>query len=78
MSGIQGLQNNQKPAANDLDALNQRTLYAGEKQQITYKNDAQKLKSKMQNRSKVFRTQNETESACIMNLDVKSCQVQCA
>ena len=78
MSGIQGLQNNQKPVANDLDALNQRTLYAGEKQQITYKNDAQKLKSKMQNRSKVFRTQNETERACIMNLDVKSCQVQCA
>ena len=78
MSGIQGLQNNQKPAANDLDALNQRTLYAGEKQQITYKNDAQKLKSKMQNRSKVFRTQNQTESACIMNLDVKFCQVQCA
>ena len=32
----------------------------------------------MQSPSQVFRTQNETESACMMNLDVKSCQVKCA
>ena len=32
----------------------------------------------MQSNSKVFPPQNETESACIMNLDVKSCQVKCA
>ena len=31
----------------------------------------------MQSPSKVFRTQNETDSACIMILDVKSCQVKC-
>ena len=32
----------------------------------------------MQSRSKVFRTQNERKSSCLMNLDVKSCQVKCA
>ena len=55
-----------------LDALK------GEKQRISYKNGTQKLKSKMQSPSKVFRTQNKTESVCMMNLDVKSCQVECA
>ena len=28
----------------------------------------------MQSRSKVFRTQSEIKSACLMSLDVKSCQ----
>ena len=32
----------------------------------------------MQSPSKVFRIQNERESACMMNLDVKSCQEKCA
>ena len=54
-----------------LDALK------GEKQQISYKEGTQKLKSKMQSPSKVFRTQNERKSACMMNLYVKSCQVKC-
>ena len=31
----------------------------------------------MQSLTKLFRTQNETESACMMNIDVKSCQVKC-
>ena len=31
----------------------------------------------MKSASKVFRTQNETKSACMMNLDLKSCQVKC-
>ena len=31
----------------------------------------------MQSPSKVFQTQNETRSACVMNLDVKSYQVKC-
>ena len=30
----------------------------------------------MQGPSKVFRTQKETKSACVMNLDVKSYQVK--
>ena len=54
-----------------LDALK------GEKKQISYKEGTQKLKSKMQSPSKVFRTQNERKSACMMNLYVKSCQVKC-
>ena len=54
-----------------LDALK------GEKKQISYKEGTQKLKSKMQSPSKVFRTQNETNSACVMNLYAISCQVQC-
>ena len=32
----------------------------------------------MQSPSKIFRIQNETESACMMNLEFKSCQVKCA
>ena len=54
-----------------LDALK------GEKKQISYKEGTQKLKSKMQSPSKVFRTQNETKSGCVMNLYAISCQVQC-
>ena len=54
-----------------LDALE------GEKKQISYKKGTYKLKSKMQSPSKVFRTQNETKSSCVMNLDVNSCQVKC-
>ena len=30
----------------------------------------------MQSPIKVFRAENETESPCMMNLDVKSCQVK--
>ena len=49
----------------------------GEKKQISYKESTQKLKSMMQSPSKVFRTQNETNRACVMNLYAKLCQVQC-
>ena len=31
----------------------------------------------MQRHSKVFRTQDETKSSLVMNLDVKSCQAKC-
>ena len=54
-----------------LDALK------GEKKQISYKEGTQKLKSKMQSPSKVFRTQNETKSGCVVNLYAKSSQAQC-
>ena len=54
-----------------LDALK------GEKKQISYKKGTYKLKSKMQSPSKVFRTQNETKSGCVMNLYAKSSQAQC-
>ena len=54
-----------------LDALK------GEKKQISYKKGTYQLKSKMQSPSKVFRTQNETKSGCVMNLYAKSSQAQC-
>ena len=48
-----------------------------EKKQISYEECTLKLKSKIQSPSKVIRTQNETNSACVMNLYAKLCQVQC-
>ena len=53
------------------------TLDALKGEKISYKKGTYKLKSKMQSPSKVFRTQNENKSACVMNLDVNSCQVKC-
>ena len=47
-----------------------------EKQQMSYKDGTQKLKSKMQRTSKVFRTQDGTKCSWVMKLDVKSCQVK--
>ena len=54
-----------------LDALK------GEKQQISYKEGTQKIKSKKQSTSKVFRTQKEAKNSCVMNFDVKSREVKC-
>ena len=53
-----------------------RCALKSEKQQISYKERTQKLKSKMQSPSKVFQTQDETNSSWVTWLDVKSCQVK--
>ena len=51
-----------------LDALK------GDRKQISHKEGTSILKSKFQSPSEVFRIQNETRSACVMNSDVKFSQ----
>ena len=64
------------------DPLNQRTPYAGctERWETTKKLQKwyiQIKRSRIKGPRKIFGTQNEAESACMMNIDVKSWQVKC-
>ena len=61
-----------------LNRLNQRTLYAGctekvrNNKKVTKKWYFEIERSRIKGPRKIFRTQNEAESACMMNIDVKS------
>ena len=65
---MQRLQTNEHSS---LDALKD------DKQQISYKEGTWKIKSKKQSTSKVYRTQGVTKNVCVMNLNVKTCEVKC-